>query len=207
MSGRRPRWEAVAPKPPGHFDFDTNAWTSDGPTLLGRSAGLRVPWTSPEPGHWIETAQRPPSFEERLWSRPWLLALYLAVLLAVGLSRFVLLLDAFSLCAFVMCCALPLLAIVTIYSIDSKTDWMTGAHKVLEDARDPDVCPVLLTIFRDGLITGEDSGVAWFEGPSLCASTETPALSLLAGATCAPRRNGSQLPGWDSWWIRTVLSS
>jgi hypothetical protein len=156
----------VAPKPAGHFDFDTNTWMSDSPVTL-EERRTSTPWSAPEAGHWIETAQRPPSFEERLWSRAWLLGLYFAVLLAVGICRFVLLFDPFPLCAFVVSCAIPLLAIVTIYSIDPKADRMAGAHKIVEDAQDPDVCPVVLTIFRDGLISGEDSGVAWFEGPCL----------------------------------------
>jgi hypothetical protein len=167
MAGKRlPIWEPSRPRSKGHFDFDTNSWVSENPVapMSGPSA---KPWQMPEVAPWIESSAMAPSFEERLWNRPWLLGLYLLVLGAVAVCRFILLIDPFSLCAFVLCVGLPFLAIVTIYAIDPNSNSFARAHKTIEDALDLDVCPVVLTIFQSGLVTGEDAGVAWFEGPSL----------------------------------------
>ncbi len=165
-SNRTPKWDPNRAKPKERFDFIANVWTHDSP-LLSESDLDRTTWNMPECSSWIETPTPVVTFEQRILSKPWLIAVYLLVLLGIALGRFVLRLDSFALCAFTGIAGLPLLALVTLVALDPKNGYGRRARSVREDERDQEVCPIVLTIYQSGVVTGDDVGVAWFDGPSL----------------------------------------
>lgn len=150
---------------PGYFDFQAGAWVSETDTPPAPSP--TDDWRMPEAGRWYVEPDRGPSLERQLLGNRGLVAVGVLMLGLLALCRFVLRVEAFALCMFLPCFGIPLLATLTVHAVDKSARAVDRAQLFVEDPKDPDVCPVLLTLYRDGLVTGEDAGVAMFEDSTL----------------------------------------